>query len=93
VSAGGGPRCWLNEDDSGFWWQHECTPYDEAVLADLGEDDAAWYREQRRAPRLLPTGPNGWTVDQVEPLTLSPSILCGTCKVHGWWRDGEWVSA
>lgn len=88
-----GPQISLNEDHTGFWWQHDCTPYDEAKLAQLEADTAAWYREQRQAPRLLPIGPNGWTVDQVDPLTLSPSILCGLCKIHGFWRNGEWVPA
>jgi hypothetical protein len=34
-----------------------------------------------------------WRVEQAEPLTLSPSILCGRCGEHGWIRDGKWVSA
>lgn len=32
-----------------------------------------------------------WQVDSVEPLTLSPSILCLECRDHGWIRDGKWV--
>lgn len=35
----------------------------------------------------------GWTVEQAEPLTLSPSIACRSCSNHGWIRNGEWVSA
>lgn len=34
-----------------------------------------------------------WTVEQDEPLTLSPSILCRTCGDHGFVRDGKWVKA
>lgn len=92
-SDAAGPRCWLDEDGTHFWWQHECAPYDEAVLAALNADDAAWYREQRQAPHLLPIGPAGWTVEQAEPLTITPSIKCGRCKVHGWWTAGVWVPA
>lgn len=33
-----------------------------------------------------------WTVEQWEPLTLSPSVLC-SCGWHGWVRDGRWVQA
>lgn len=41
--------------------------------------------------QLEPDRPK-WTVDVVEPLTLSPSILCG-CGDHGYIRDGRWVPA
>jgi hypothetical protein len=32
-----------------------------------------------------------WTVEQEEPLTISPSIATGCC--HGFIRDGKWVDA
>lgn len=31
-----------------------------------------------------------WQVINLDPLTLSPSLLCG-CGEHGWIRDGRWV--
>jgi hypothetical protein len=34
-----------------------------------------------------------WDVLSVEPLTLSPSILCRTCGAHGFVREGKWVPA
>lgn len=34
-----------------------------------------------------------WTVEQQDPLTLSPSLLCRGCGHHGWIRDGRWVPA
>jgi len=34
-----------------------------------------------------------WTVEQLSPLTLSPSILCRRCGHHGWIRDGRWETA
>jgi len=37
------------------------------------------------------TGPL-WTLESMEPLTLSPSILCG-CGHHGFVRNGKWVGA
>lgn len=40
---------------------------------------------------LYPEGPL-WTVEQDEPLTLSPSVLC-SCGDHGFVRDGKWVAA
>ena len=40
-----------------------------------------------------PAAPNGWDVVSLEPLTLSPSLLCTACGHHGWIRNGQWVSA
>jgi hypothetical protein len=33
-----------------------------------------------------------WSVECWEPLTLSPSLLCG-CGDHGFIREGKWVRA
>jgi hypothetical protein len=45
---------------------------------------------------LAPHSPDGWTLDQLDPLTISPSVLCrgGACgDFHGWIRNGKWESA
>jgi hypothetical protein len=34
-----------------------------------------------------------WQVVSWEPLTLTPSLLCLTCKDHGFIREGRWVPA
>lgn len=34
-----------------------------------------------------------WTVESLEPLTLSPSLLCRVCGCHGFIREGRWVPA
>lgn len=34
-----------------------------------------------------------WNVESEEPLTLTPSLQCGTCKHHGWIRNGRWEVA
>lgn len=34
-----------------------------------------------------------WVVEQWEPLTLSPSLLCRACNHHGWIRAGRWEPA
>jgi hypothetical protein len=34
-----------------------------------------------------------WTVESIDPLTLSPSILCRTCGNHGFIQSGKWVPA
>lgn len=46
---------------------------------------------------LYDTGQYGratfWTVEQEDPLTLSPSVLCTQCGNHGWVREGKWTNA
>lgn len=34
---------------------------------------------------------NGHSIRQRTPLTISPSIRCGDCSLHGWVHDGTWV--
>lgn len=34
-----------------------------------------------------------WQVESMDPLTLSPSLLCGRCGDHGFVRAGRWVPA
>lgn len=55
-----------------------------------------------RCGGLVPTAPFGsrpvWSIDETEPLTLSPSIQCacsakGELGQHGWIRAGRWVNA
>lgn len=41
----------------------------------------------------VPIGGAGWKLDQLESLTLSPSLLCRACGHHGFIRDGRWVPA
>ena len=38
-----------------------------------------------------PPWQDGWVVEQVQPLTLSPSILCRVCQFHGHIREGKWI--
>lgn len=32
-----------------------------------------------------------WQVESIDPLTLSPSLLCTVCGHHGFVRQGRWV--
>lgn len=45
------------------------------------------------AARLVRADVPMWTVDQWEPLTISPSVLCKLCGHHGFIRDGRWIPA
>ena|ERR1035437_6435042 len=47
----------------------------------------AWANAFKDVP--IPT----WKVLQLEPLTLSPSLLCRTCGDHGYITNGKWVKA
>lgn len=38
-------------------------------------------------------GPGGWTLQSVDPLTFSPSVLCMRCQRHGFISGGKWVGA
>lgn len=31
-----------------------------------------------------------WTVESLDPLTISPSVLCTICGHHGFIRGGRW---
>lgn len=63
-------------------------------VIDDGEHVEVWHDCTRvRAQAILPIGGNGWTVEQREPLTVRPSILCHTCQLHGWITEGQWWDA
>lgn len=36
---------------------------------------------------------HGWDVEVMDPLTLSPSLLCRLCGSHGFIKQGKWISA
>jgi hypothetical protein len=74
------PECRMAEDGRHFLWSHECN----FEFLDTGSN---WHPDE-----TLPLDDQrGWRVEQVDPLTVSPSILCVSCQTHGFWRDGAWV--
>ena len=40
-----------------------------------------------------PPWTDGWKVESLDPLTISPSLLCRVCGHHGFIRDGKWIPA
>lgn len=84
-----GPGTWMSfvvdrdENTIGIIEWHTCSRGELARCGVYFDNDA--YR------RFRPDG-SRWTVEQEEPLTLSPSILCRTCGHHGYIRNGQWVS-
>jgi len=81
ATTGGPPTFELDADGCHVWWYHDCTSY-------LGENGAPI---PVRAHTRLPIGPAHWVLQQVEPLTVTPSILCGRCQTHGFITNGAWV--
>lgn len=71
----------LDDDGEHVWFSHSCKQMDGEILT-----------------TMLPRGPQGWAAQHKEPLTVTPSIHCnpggvlGEC-IHGWIREGKWVSA
>jgi len=65
----------------GYWFSH-AVPVDEIDV-----------EPGRCRGRIPVSGPNAWAVDQAEPLTLSPSVLCVSHNFHGFVRNGAWVMA
>lgn len=57
--------------------------YSAGYIAFTGRPTPEWWS---------PSAP-AWEVVSEDPLTLSPSLACGTCPHHGWIRDGIWVPA
>lgn len=58
-----------------------------------GSECAGWIAFEGRAWANGFSNIATWKVEQDEPLTLSPSVLCRACGDHGFVRDGKWVRA
>ena len=60
----------------------------------LGVEYVHTSPEGQRHVSWVPFGePDGWKVEGLEPLTISPSLLCRECGHHGFIRGGQWVPA
>lgn len=71
--------------------------------ASIGGDVYVWHEPDERNPtvyhwcepsrRWAASGTDDHEVVTADPLTLTPSLLCDTCGLHGFIRDGRWVPA
>ena len=70
-------------------WHHDGQP------DSLEYDHVCGERGERNdSIPLDPCWPgHGWKVECIDPLTLSPSLLCRSCGFHGFIRNGNWVTA
>lgn len=60
-----------------------------------GSDCDGWiaFADRAWAKKFAPGAIATWAVEQDDPLTLSPSVLCRACGDHGFVRNGRWVKA
>lgn len=55
-----------------------------------------WHpcRDGKEACGFIPLDEaRGWKLESLDPLTVSPSLLCRACGHHGYVRLGAWVPA
>lgn len=74
-----GPTFRMDADGRHFWWAHECNFIDLVDSQTLRHDT------------MLPINDKGWQVVSTDPMTVTPSILCGSCGEHGFITEGKWV--
>jgi hypothetical protein len=63
------------------------------TLADDAECKGAVTFTPPGTHRHLFAGRPTWEVESLDPLTISPSVLCRRCGDHGFIRGGRWVRA
>lgn len=71
------------DPEEGLLFSHDCN-YPDLIIDRTG----GTFRHVTRLPINVD---RGWTVQQADPLTVTPSILCGSCGCHGFITNGEWV--
>src|ERR1044072_6163593 len=68
---------------TGMLYRHECAGVEatKEILFDL-----PWNHTEQHA------GKEKWRGEAGEPLTITPSLGCASCGLHGWIRDGSWIT-
>lgn len=83
-------------------WLPEVTTIDEGLgvyLSPSHLEDAPnpvfwhWCRNTHNGPRWLGMRTPLHTVESTDPWTLSPSLLCDFCGLHGFISNGRWINA
>jgi hypothetical protein len=71
-------------------YQDEWVGINEWHLTPQGDLCGGWVPF---AGSAIPGGGTYWDVLSLDPLTLSPSVLCRGCGHHGFIREGRWIPA
>ena len=89
------PECWIEPDFGGegegaLFFAHDCVGGQ--GLSERHRSEGVLRSD--KYPRMTPDYPT-WTIVSEDPLTVSPSILCGApgCNTHGFYTAGKWVPA
>lgn len=67
-------------DPIALYYKHDCSVHGDnagAIELDVPQND------------FVPADAK-WQIESVDPLTLSPSLLCRACGHHGFLRNGRW---
>ncbi len=89
----------LDEPEEGSTFLDECHAYRFVEFEGARVGITEWHKTADGAwcagfvPFHSYDQQHGWAVESIEPLTLSPSLLCRLCGSHGFIRDGRWVEA
>ena len=75
--------------------QPDVNPYGAIVSHVRPDGERCWSGITFRGEVATRIGPADamWDVVSLDPLTLSPSLLCRLCGDHGFIRSGRWVRA
>lgn len=80
IDAGHGVRFWVWEEDGTLYEKHNCPV--------LGDHAQAIPLDVPQNAYIPPD--DKWQVVSLDPVTLSPSLLCNACGHHGHIRNGRW---
>jgi hypothetical protein len=64
--------------------RHTCVPGAQGVGSLPLSTDAGM--------KAFPKPPH-WALENIDPITIGPSVRCPRCGKHGWIRDGVWEPA
>lgn len=79
IDAGHGVSYWVWAEHHYLYYRHDCPVLGDnpsAIALDVPEN--AWIPAEAK-----------WQVESLEPLTISPSLLC-PCGHHGFISNGRW---
>lgn len=82
-------KFWLDEDGGHVVFQHHCA-HRESWKPVVDEDGSVYPWNPVKA--TLPLSAEWWVVQNLDPLTVTPSVLCSDCGCHGFITNGVWVS-
>ena len=79
-----------DSDPNAILSDQHLTPEGKLCQGSLTITGGAWHREFIGHPD---GGIVSWELLSVDPITISPSVLCRVCGDHGFIQNGKWVKA